>query len=535
MNRLTKAILSAAFGLGVLSPLCAIAEPTAPPNAADQKIFDDLFSVKLKIAYRTSEKEDDIALLDEMFNVAGNIPEDPGVQKLIYIEAIRLAASAGDIVAIIESANQLEKLWPGHEATTTENLITLADRAYRLAPREKRDAVGENFIDLLMTCAEVAAESDDYREANVYAKQAFGIARAIGSDREKAIDALSQHYSTESSISQKINLLTKAVERNPQNVPAARELVDLLLTKRDDPVAANQFAESIGDDETYQLIGKSALGPEKATAATALRLGDWYLAMAERQHDLYAEALLRRARLWYGHFGKTYTREDALAKRVETMDEVARGRLERILEARGVEIEPEKANKNTGWVNLIAAPYDPTKHVPGDANPADAVKVVEDGIALSRFKTLIVPAPAATVYELRLTVSANNLKGKESFIGTYLPFGDPNEDSAIMQYYFEGDKIARILFVEEIEESPNVPDPRDKKIQLTMQVMRTSETEVALAMLANNKPMVQWKGEIGKLWEIPNRAPPEEIGNGFVFYVTTDVTLHSVEYRIRGN
>lgn len=535
MRKLTTAMRTAALVLA-LAAGDAAAQPSGPPEAVtppteeDRAAFDKLYKDQLASAARTRSTEDDLDLLEEMVGFAQQIPDDPGVQKLIYIEAIPLAARGGDIASMLKLADRLEAVWPGHEAASMSNLISLAERTYRQAPRDERDRVARPYIDLLLIAAERVADEDDLRQAASYARQANSIARSIDSDRQPAVKARFEHYTLEASIRHRIEMLTQAVDRNPKNKPAARELVELLLAKRNDPVAANQYVDLLGDPELTELVGLSAEGIEQASAATALRMGDWYVKLSEDQPDNYAQPLLEQARQWYAHFLETYPRQDTLAQRVRSMDQLAAGRIERIAAVRGpalkLAIDPD------GWDNLIDEPYDPADHLIG----SEKQLTVADGVIRMDHAALVVPFKPAKGYELRTTVTVQSEQDAPSHLGfiVHLPIGDTGR-VAIARYYFEGPKCLRVVGVgaEDVIQAP--PSRRDKKSELVFQVAHLEADKAAIVLLIDGEVAGRWEGQIDELVQDEGEAAEEraDFGHSFYFNCRSVVSFHGIGLRKR--
>ena len=83
-----------------------------PVTDEDRANFNELYREKLTTVNRTRSTDDDLTLAKEMMAFAKDIPDDPGVQCLMYIEMIPLAASGSDIVLMSEAVALLEKPSP---------------------------------------------------------------------------------------------------------------------------------------------------------------------------------------------------------------------------------------------------------------------------------------------------------------------------------------------------------------------------------------------------------------------------------------
>lgn len=522
-------VMSAAYLMGLGLSVSAQAVATGP-SASDRQSFNELFESKLRTALRTSDGEDDLALLDELMSVAEQIADEPGIQGVIYIESITLAARGGDIESMLEAADLLETIYPGHEAASNENLLNLAARAYRDAPRTGRERVGEPYLELLLSEAEAQAEAEDYRQAILHMRQASSVARSIESDLSPKIDARLDRYTLAYSLANRIELLTSAIEKNPKNKPAAKELVDLLLIKRNDPSAAKAYVDLVGDPNLSELVGLCARRVDESTAAQAVRVGDWYVGLSRDQSDEYAEPMLRRARAWYARFFETYPRQDTLAVRVRSMDELAAGRLDRIVDARGPAVE-ETADAAGEWIDLLAEPYDPTQHIRGRE---DRLKVKDGEIAIE-YAGFTVPLKPGSAYEIRCTVTVNRVRlEKRSAFSVSVPIGQAQYITA--RYFVDDETVARVLPIRTPPLIENPPKRIGRQSVLTFQVAELVDGRYGFAMLLDGIAASRWQGTREELLGEDAAEMLEELGEldrGFHFYANSDLIIHKLEYRAR--
>lgn len=532
MRRKSTALLVAALSLGITAHLSA--EPNAVEDRATQQeraTFEGLYQDKVRAALRTRDKEDDLELLDEMLSFAEEIPDDPGIRGLIYIQSIALAASGGDITTMIEAAELLDKVWPGHASASVDNLVRLADRAYRGAPRDEKDRVAKPYLDLLLISAEQAAEIKDYKSAIAHSRQAYQVARSMKSTLEADIDHLVDHYTAENATANRIQLLTKAVEQNNKNRPAARELVNLLLIKRNDPQAASIYVQHTGDPELEELVMLSAKGVANASAAQAVRVGDWYVILSEEQQkNEHALQMLSVARAWYARFLEVYPRKDTLASRVRSMDEVAKGRIDRMLEAGVGGIKKESILDKNSWTSLIEKPYDVTKYI---IRGNDRVETKEGEISL-QYATIAIPIKPGKAFELRLTISDSNTERFRPSFSLVLPTSTTEQNRSFVARYFpNSEDIIRLDDVDEESLLEKPPFRKDNKSVLTFQVATLDNGEIAFAMLADGKAAVKWQGPANEV----NLDDPDEdeakFGTSLILRSYATVVIHKAEYRER--
>eukprot|EP00752_Nemacystus_decipiens_P013778 g12231.t1 len=526
MKRRVSAILS-------FSALLLASTPYAPPANAqvtelspirdqDQAAYEELFREKLTSVQRTRSSSDDKTLANDMMAFAQSIPDDQGVQCLIYIETITLASNASDLSLMRQANRLLETSWPKQDAVCPEQLMQLASQAFRGVDRSEREEQGEQYINLLRDVATKYENQDDFEQAISVCRLASTIARTLGSDQLDTINTKIKSLSEAKEINNRIEMLKLSVQKNPQNSPAARDLVQLLITRQNDPLQAARFVDLTQDEELTDLVSRCALGIEQANAATAMRIADWYLSLAEDQPDKQAVTLLLESRRWYARFVAQYRRDDALAKRVQEMDQLARGLITKLGGKASADADID------GWFSLIKPPFNPSDY---STRETAYQRDQNDGLMFTQ-GAFFVPYEKAQAYEIRLRLTLHDTQNNVSPVRVHLPLSD-----RVLTTYFFIDNT-RIAYVDAINEeqliSPS-PGKIGQAFELTFQVAMSKE-QVAFAMLYNGKPALRWQGELIELRPI-NRALLEQletdIDHAMYLDCPSNLTLHALDYRVR--
>lgn len=521
-NRIVIGLLAAA---AFAMPLAAQDSPVKPK---DRETFDTLYGEKLTSVNRTRATADDKTLAKEMLGFAAGLPDtDTGVRCLVYGNVVTLSSNASDLSLMREALDKLEAAWPGQDVVPPEQLMQLASRGYRGVDRRERDVQGEHYIDLLLIVAQRYEDANDPEQAIGVCRLASTVARTITSDQLEPIQDRIDRLASDSDMAKRIQMLERSVQKNPQNSPAARELVKLLITKRHDPQAAAKYVASTSDEELIDLVQRCAAGIEQANAATAMRIADWYVALAEDEQDERALPLLNKARQWYERFFSQYRRDDALVRHVREMDNLANLRIERLIDD-----NPELgAGPADGWASLIAPPFDTKKHTLGEPE----VFSVDDGEITIDGGALVIPFEQGKAYEVRLTLNVHpGARDSQAAISLYLPVSD--DRFILTRYHATGDTLARVDKVSEKRLINDVPDRTGKKVELVFQVAELNG-QVAFAMLYQGKAALKWQGELEELEELDEEQRerlPEDIGPAMLIRCFQKLTVQGVDYKERG-
>lgn len=490
------------------------AQAVQPVNDEDRAQFESFYGEKLRQVRLTRTEKDDRDLANEMIELAGKIPDSPGVRCLIYIEAIPLAANGGDLDSAVFASRQLVALWPDHEAADPDAMLELAARIYQDTPHDDRPAIAEAYLELLLSAAARAEEEEDFGQAIALCRQANTIARKVDSKKRSRIEAALERVSSANAVVNEIRLLEEAVKKNPRNARAAEDLVDLLVVRRNDPVSAEAYAKLTGDADLAEVVAMCAKGVEKAKAHEALRVGDWYLALADRQDDAVAEVLLRNAVGWYARFQEVYPREDALSNRVAAMRNVAEARVDRIDEAR-------RAAMRGKWIDLIETTFEPRLHAIDNK-----ARISRGEIKLDNGEFVLPVAPRGN-YELRVRFTMHE---KTPGLGIHLPAGK----TAAMFYYAIDDNSLSIIY--ELDKSDKNAERMNKPgrvTELIFQVAVRDNDRLGLAMLVDGQESLRWEGKASDVLPNEEDTPPAHLGRVLGLGCSGKVTFHSIEMRER--
>lgn len=521
-----------AFGLSAAALLFAVAPAVAQQDGLirdeDRTAYQAIYGEKLTSVKRTRNESDDRTLAKELMAFASGVPDDPGVQCLIYIDVLTLASNAAEMKMMAEASALLHQRWPNQDAVSPEELMQLAARGYRSVDRRDRESQGEHYINLLLDMADRLGPADDTEQATNIYRLAGTIARTISSDQEAFIENKIKQLTAASEINRRIKMLELAIQKNPQNRPVAKELVTMLVTKRNDLSAALKVVASTSDEELIDLVQQCAKGIDQANAAAALRIGDWYAALAEDERDEQALALLEQAHAWYGRFISLYSRDDALAEHVKNKNAIVKLKIGQLTKD-----TPASANNTGRWLPMIAPPFEAKDNLFGTGTPKRLESnqgqiIIDDGM-------FGIPLPKADSYEIKITMTTPNPEEEYEKRSIYvdLPIG---EDRYInLHLYVKDGTVANLRHIEENLRIEDAPDRTAQKVQYTLQVSQT-EGQTAVAVLYNGKLATSWKGNYEQLKERVKgdiRYLPLERGNVMAISSMTVNTIHAVEFRKR--
>lgn len=486
-GRYASGVLLAVALSAALPPGQALAEPTPQ----DRAMYDSLFRDKIVAVQRSRDNEDDRILIGQMFEAAAAIPDSPGVQQLIYRGIYDLAEMAEDYASVLRAAAALREGFPDDPTVTDAKLGEMLERAYRTARGEQREQVGELYLSMLVGQARAAADADDTSAAADFYRQAQSVARTINSDRLEQIEAAVDRLAQRARLDARIQQLEGAVQANPGNALAARDLVAMLMLEKLDPARALPYVELTEDPDLIDVVRFAASGPDLATPPQALRVADWYYAHAQGADDAAAAARLSQALAYYNRMLEAYPRQDALRQRVGDLRDQAGDQLDQI---RG-----EQADQRRGqWVDLIDA-FDRNRHALG----RDVA--VRDGKLYSGQTDFILPVNPRGGYTLKLQL--RYISG-DNGISFCLPLADR---SFSLNYSWWKHTRVHIPGTDRTSDRRFMLRP-GREVELEVRVEPNPE-QTHLLFLVDGEPVLDWTGPIRTPAVADGPATPEQFGN----------------------
>ncbi|MEM9020183.1 MAG: hypothetical protein AAGC44_06425 [Planctomycetota bacterium] len=461
-----------------LAPLGLEVGVQAEPSARDQVTYDTLFRDKLMAVQRSRSRSDDVELIGQMFESAQSIPDDPGVRQLIYRGIVSLAASVDEYASVMRAVEKLREDDPDDPALDPAGLLEMFERGFRIKRDQERIEVGGFYLDLLIDQAESATREGDTEAAADGYREALRVAEAIGSPRVREIEDSVERLARTELINERLIQLERAVQINPRNAKAARQLIVLLLIEKDAPERALAFVDQADEPDLADIVSFAAVGVDAVSPPQALRLGDWYYAHAQTADGGQAFDLFSRAAAYYDRMLEHYGHEDALRQRVVTMRQMAGDELDKL--------RAEHIGDQAGqWVDLIAL-FEPRRHRLG--RNVDT----RNGKLYSARTDFVLPHAPTDGYDLRLRLEF--VDGERGLVLS-LPIG-PHR---FFDLHYNWDLEEGIGLAEVVSNNDQeVLFRQGREYQLDIEVRPGDELN-AIRVLVDGGVVAEWEGDRGRL------------------------------------
>ena len=485
------------------------------PSVEDQGVVDLFYRDKITAVRRTRGIEDDIVLIEEMVQRAQEIPDSPGVQRLIYETAVELGMSTGAFASGLEAAHQLRAGFPAAPLASDASLLDLYDQAYRGVRRGERAAIAQPYLALILEMALEAEASGEIDRAEELYRQGALIARTGRLPEGEVFEAHLSRLSAVARIESRIRVLVQAVRTNERSVTAAHELTMLLVLYREDSAAASEFVGQTQDPDLIEAVVMSAGGVDAASAPEALRVADWYFGLADEEEE-YVAYLLGQAKDFYDRFLSLYTRDDALRSCVQGRQQDVADRL------RIIRYAAEAATRGE-WRDMIEQ-IDPEQHAILDA------PTLRGGRISVNNSGFVIPLQPEGNYDLRMRLRYD--RGVDGII-FYLPLGQ--EQGAVLQYSRWGHTQTQIDGVEKIEKDERLLLTQGREIELGIEVQVNGNGQASIVCTVDGEVCIRWQGEIDELEVDEHFLPSERHGNAITLNCGGRYSFRTIEFRELGD
>lgn len=284
MNRKSIHRLAATFAFGIATISASPLFADAPAEVKAQ--FEKTYGAAVRGVKSTRSSADDaklaIVLLDAANAESGNLAYRVYLLEQAY-EFGKLHTDG--MPTACDALQELSKAVPRRQLEAQEKLLSLYEIVFRnAAGKTNKDAhkkTGNATTDLIIEIAEAKKKRAEYASAVALLNKSTGIARAVAyTARADEIKSLLDEMTPLVPIDTKVQKARRALDRNPADKDAARELTDLYLKDLDRPVTATTYAALVHDAATMEFFQLAGRAVSELTADEAGRLATWYLGLA---------------------------------------------------------------------------------------------------------------------------------------------------------------------------------------------------------------------------------------------------------------
>ena len=281
----------------------------APCDAA--RDYEVVFGKKAKAVTATRETADDADFAAELLQAAGQMPDSPQLQDLLYEKACVFGIrDPSGYETVLAAAALAEKTKAGAKRLWQARLLKAMEQRFRGGRGEVRRTAGLAYLKMLVSIAdrEVAAGGDD--AAIDRYNQALRVATALRSPDHRGIDRKLRHARARQAAGKELKRLQAALAERPDSTAVRQALVLHYVVERDEPARAAGLLTGEMPEPLRTYVPLAVLAIDQTASAACGELADWYRALAEKASVNGKALTLRRAKRYYARFLATHGKRD---------------------------------------------------------------------------------------------------------------------------------------------------------------------------------------------------------------------------------
>ena len=296
----------AAFVAGVVMvPVCARAKS---PEAT----FEELFGAQAKAVAATRSTRDDLALARNLLSQAARLRENPAFRNHLYERAFEFAlVGPGGHATAAKALDELEKALPDRADEWAEKRLALDRARFAAASQRQKVSLGTSLVSRLLHVGDARGRAGKWDEAGLLYHEAVRVARAVRSpDLRLATEKVNAATARKLAGPYEAKL-----RRNPKDAAARQQIIELYVTRLDDPAGAARFVTPAVPEPWRTCVPLAAAEVGTLSTRACREMGDWYRSLVT-SHGRWCRTILgRRVRGYYGqHLAKARAEGMAPAK-----------------------------------------------------------------------------------------------------------------------------------------------------------------------------------------------------------------------------
>ena len=276
----------------------------ALPAAGDDA--DDIIAEIVRAAKTRTEAA------KQLVAAAGTLRDAPAVQVRVCEKAYELGITGpSGYASALAALDVLDTMAPLKAATLRAKRLEVYRLLYIRGPRADRPANGRAYVKLLTAAGDAQEKLGTWRDTAKYHWQAYTVARALNLPERKALYQRARDAEARAMTRARLATLKAAVEKDPKDVSARRQLVTVYLVDLDEPRQAARHLSATLDATLKNNVSLAAGQVSELADEDFLTLGQWYRALAARTGIKQAKGrLLTRSSTYLNMYLEVHTRQD---------------------------------------------------------------------------------------------------------------------------------------------------------------------------------------------------------------------------------
>ena len=275
--------------------------------------YELLFGEEAIRVTATSDTADDVAFARKLLRAAGDVPDSPAFQILLYDKAYEFALKdASGYSDALEAVKSLEKAVPSRRSDLQRMKFRVLQLRYTQSSDPVKRLAARPYLEMLIEVADARLAADKVEEAKGLYREASEVARYLESFRSAEIQAQLRRVSALLEQKERLKKLQDKLALNPKDIETRQKLIFLYVAELDKPLKAKKLLNSDVDEAFRTYVPLAAKELESIDKNVLIELGNWYYKrLAREAGPLSKFKMLSRAKACYERFIALHKKRDA--------------------------------------------------------------------------------------------------------------------------------------------------------------------------------------------------------------------------------
>ncbi|MDP7637124.1 MAG: hypothetical protein QF577_06210 [Phycisphaerae bacterium] len=304
-RRITTVLqVAAVWVLGLLAANILLADP-----AGDYEL---LFGEEAIRVTATSDTADDAVFARKLLRAAGDVPDSPAFQILLYDKTYEFALrDASGYSDALEAVKSLEKAVPSRRSDLQRMKFRVLQLRYTQSSDPVKRLAARPYLEMLIEVADAKVSADKVEEAKGLYREASEVARYLESPKAAEIQAKLRRVSDLLEQKERLKKLQDKLALNPKDIETRQKLILLYVAELDKPLKAKKLLNSDVDEAFRTYVPLAAKELESIDKNVLVELGNWYYKrLAREAGPLSKFKMLSRAKACYERFIAVHKKRD---------------------------------------------------------------------------------------------------------------------------------------------------------------------------------------------------------------------------------
>ncbi len=304
-------VLSGLIGAWVVVGLVWLGDARGEGQEEAEKLFAELFGVKMKEVARTRGFDDDLALMKQMMGATKTVGDQKALVLLIYEKVYELGRKHPDgFEMAIQAMDLMGTLELTRAGEAMKNIVDVCQRRYSMSRGKEKREHGKALAEAIVTMADdKAGDMKTLGEAIALYRRAVAVAGAARYEKRDAVKVKLDDAVRRQAAGKRLERVKGRLKADPKNANLIEEFFEICVVQMHDLKQAGLYS-FLFDAKRKERIGWASKGEKELTAEQVFELGYWYEGLAGKGKGAVKAGHLARCADYLERFLDMYDSKD---------------------------------------------------------------------------------------------------------------------------------------------------------------------------------------------------------------------------------